>query len=103
MCFLNGDKKRSNGEGRGRSAWDLPNVPGQMFASAEDHTTLAITTTLKGLCGCGAVALCDACRVWRGGEEGRVVWGDEGGHVVVSGRVDMRGGFDVVFVEGCRF
>lgn len=58
------------------SAWNLPDVPGEMLASAEDHAAFAITTTLKGLCWCGAVALCDAR-----GEGERVVGGDEGSHV----------------------
>lgn len=29
----------------------VPDVPRQMLAPGKDHTTLAITTTLEGLCG----------------------------------------------------
>lgn len=82
-------------------------MPGQVFASTEDHATFAITTTLKGFCRGGSIAFCDACRIGWCGEEWGVVGGDEG-HVVVvvvvlEGGVEMRGRIDVVCVEGRRF
>lgn len=69
----------------GISAWDLPNVPGQMLASAEDHTTLAVPPALEGLCRGGAVAFCDADGGCGGGEDGGIVGCDEG-HVSGGGR-----------------
>ena len=79
VCFLNGDKTDRT---EGMSAWDLPNVPGEVFASAEDHATLAITSALKGLCRGRAVAFCDAGGVgWGSGEDGGMIGSDEGSHV----------------------
>jgi hypothetical protein len=95
---------------KGAFARVFPNVPGKVFASAKHHATLAITPALEGLCWGGAVAFCDAggCG-WGGGEEGRVVRGDEGGHVGRGGRRLVRwleGSLDIfdgVCVEGGRF
>jgi hypothetical protein len=64
---------------KGAFASVFPNVPGEVFASAEDHATLAITSALEGLCWCRTVAFCDAGVGGRvGREEGGVVWSDEG-------------------------
>jgi hypothetical protein len=109
VCFLNGDKlDRASRDGAG--CLGIPNVPGKVFASAKHHATLAITPALEGLRWGRAVAFCDAggCG-WGGGEEGRVVRGDEGGHVGRGGRRLVRwleGSLDIfdgVCVEGGRF
>jgi hypothetical protein len=56
----------------------FPNVPGEVFASAEDHATFAKASTLECLCWCRAVAFSDAGGGGRGGgEDGGDVWGDE--------------------------
>ena len=34
----------------------VPDVPGEMFAPAEDHATFAVASALKGLCRGGAIA-----------------------------------------------
>lgn len=84
-----------------RSAWSVPNVPGKVFASAEDHATLAITPALEGLCRRRAVAFGDASPGRRGsGEDGGVVVCDEGSHV--WGGLG-EGVFDGVCVEGGLF
>lgn len=76
-------------------------MPGQMFASAEDHTTFAITSALERLCRGRAVAFSDAGDVWRGGEELWVVWGDEGGHVSRGGVLERRMcGIEEIFFRG---
>ena len=63
----------------------MPDVPGEVFTSAKDHPALAVASALEGLCGSGAVALCDA-GVPRGRVRGlRGLGGDgdgDGSHVV---------------------
>ena len=81
MCFLT-EINEIERWGMTMSAWAVPNVPGKVFASAEDHATLAIPSALEGFCRGGAVAFGDACPGGRGGgEDGGVVVGDEGSHV----------------------
>ena len=60
-----------------------PNVPGQVFAPAKNHATIAITTTLERFCRRGTITPIDA----RGVLEVRLgVREDEGcGHVSVGG------------------
>lgn len=71
--------ERVRGWIRGRER-DVPDVPGEVFAPAEDHPALAIAPALERLGGSGAVALVDACSDGR--ERGRGL--DDGGHVVVG-------------------
>ena len=89
MCLLHGDKT-DQALRDGDECLDLPNVPGEVFASAKDHATLAIPPALEGLCRGRAVAFCNAGGGrWRGREDGWVVRRDEG-HVG-RGRVWRRG------------
>lgn len=88
----------------------FPDVPGKMFASAEDHPALAIAPALERLGGGGTIALVDAgASGGRGGGSsgsggGRDVRGDDGhGYVVVvvvvvvvSGKDEVRRELDVL-------
>ena len=57
-------------------------MPGEVFASTEDHAALAIPSALEGLRRCRAVAFGDPSRRWGGGwEEGGIIGSDEGSHV----------------------
>ena len=73
--------ERRKGKERG------PNVPGQVFAPAKNHATIAITTTLECFCRRGTIAPVYACTVLLLGLRGkRIRWEDEGGgHVSVRG------------------
>ena len=58
-------------------------MPGQVFAPAKNHATIAITTTLERFCRRGAITPIHACAVL---EVGLGVREDEGcGHVSVGG------------------
>jgi hypothetical protein len=57
---------------------DLPNVPGKMLTSAENHATLAIASALKSLCRGRTVAFVDAGYSCRSRKDGWMVVRDEG-------------------------
>jgi hypothetical protein len=44
----------------------MPDVPGEMFAPTENHTTLAVTSALEGLSRGRAITLVDAGAGGRG-------------------------------------
>ena len=105
--FPERDKVRSTDTTDAREKRDgLPNVPGEMFTSAEDHATVAIASALKRFSGSGSVAFVDASSRARAcSEDGWVVGGsDEGSHGSVRGgflcRVD--GGAGVFSLEARR-
>jgi hypothetical protein len=60
---------------------DLPNVPGKMLTSAENHATLAISSALKSLCRGWTVAFVDARYSRRSRKDCWVVVRDKGSHV----------------------
>jgi hypothetical protein len=83
----------------------VPDVPCQMLASAEDHSTVAVAPALEGFCGGGTITLADPStgdvgevvdregvgeRGDGGGRRGR----DDGGHerLVLAG---VQGGLDL--------
>jgi hypothetical protein len=69
-----------------------PNVPGQVFAPAKNHATIAIPTTLERFCRRGTIApvYASAILLLRLGLDGAVLGEDEGGGDVSVGGV--RGG-----------
>jgi hypothetical protein len=65
----------------------LSNVPGEVFAPAKNHATIAITTTLERFCRRGAIAPVCAWAIRLLGLLEGVVWREDegGGHVSVGG------------------
>ena len=85
VCFLWMERRSGTGSGRrgGKGKEHGPNVPGQVFAPAKNHATIAITTTLECFCGGRTISPVDARGIL---ERGLGVGEDEGsGHVSVGG------------------
>jgi hypothetical protein len=79
---------RGRGTNEGKGKEHGPNVPGQVFAPAKNHATIAIPTTLERFCRRGTIAPVHASAILllRLGLDGAVLWEDEGG-----GDVSVRG------------
>jgi hypothetical protein len=75
-----------------------PNVPGQVFAPAKNHATIAITTTLKRFCRRGTIApvYTSTILLLRLRLDGIILGEDESGGDVSVRRVGSRG------VHGCK-
>jgi hypothetical protein len=60
VCRMDGGKRvsqgRDEGQWGGKGKEHGPNVPGQVFAPAKNHATIAITTTLERFCRRGTIA-----------------------------------------------
>ena len=91
-------KGRRQGRKRG-----VPDVPGDVLASAEYHATFPVASALKRLCRSGPVPLAvggggGLGAVGGRGEEGLRGGRDSDGHVVVVGVVAARNGVEEQFL-----
>ena len=69
MCFLCKRKKEkisAKAQRHKKLRINMPDVPGEMFAPTENHTTLAVTSALEGLSRGRAITLVDAGAGGRG-------------------------------------